>query len=135
MNLFIVLFSIGYYIFLLYSRCLFNKTLIDFEYFTFIFENMNLDRLIRLLRFFVLMRKGLARFDVIFVHYMLRRSLSYRNESNDLLCKSVDSFLYDCETSVMKELMYETFCMIWYYSHNLKNVREKHPWRSVTFSN
>ena len=33
-----------------------------------------------------------------------RRSLSYRNQSIDLLCKSMDWFLYDRER-VMKELM------------------------------
>ena len=32
-------------------------------------------------------------------------------------------------------LMHEAFRVIWYRSHNLQNVCEKHPWRSVTFSN
>ena len=33
-----------------------------------------------------------------------RRSLPYRNQSNDLLCKSIDLFLY-VGTSVLKELI------------------------------
>ena len=64
-----------------------------------------------------------------------RRPLSYRNQSIDLLRKSVDWFLYDNGLrlervnnflNIESYQLHVMFCAIWYYLHNFKNVKNTH---------
>ena len=64
-----------------------------------------------------------------------RRPLSYRNQSIDLLRKSMEWFLYDRDLRQerVKPIIYMIRCAIWHHLYNLKNVKNTHGGLNFNF--